>query len=53
MKNVSSHCGDITGYFDKVSEQRWHNQLCCRLLGREDGTKMMAELPASSALPSE
>jgi len=47
---VSSHCGDTNGYFERVSEQGWHGQLCCHLVGRGDGTKMMAGLPVASAL---
>lgn len=41
MESVSSHCGDTMGYFDRVGEQGWHSQLCCHLLGRENGRKMM------------
>lgn len=42
MESACSHRGDTTGYFDRVSEQGWHGRLCCHLLGRGDGTKMMA-----------
>lgn len=50
MKRVSSPCGGTMGNFDRVSEQGWHGQLCCHLLGRGEDTKMMAGPPVSSAL---
>lgn len=54
MESVSSHCVDSTVYFDRVSGQRLHGQLCHHLLGRRAGTEMIPGPPVSSALlPSE